>query len=93
MRETTRRNVRKARKLEVTVREGSQADLRVFWELLAATARRQDFSLYPPEYYDEIWRAFAAHGEARLVVAEHHGTVLAMHPREIAFTASKTRLS
>lgn len=79
MRETTRRNVRKAWRLEVTVREGSRADLRVFRELLAATARRQGFSLYPPEYYEEIWRAFAAHGEALLLVAEHRGAVLAMH--------------
>jgi len=46
MRETTRRNVRRAQRLEVTVREGSRADLRVFRGLLAATARRQDFSLH-----------------------------------------------
>ena len=78
MRETTRRNMRRAGRLEVTVREGSRADLRVFRELLATTARRQDFSLYPREYIEEIWRAFAAHSEARLLVAEHHGTVLAM---------------
>lgn len=79
MRETTRRNVRKARQLDVTVREGSQADFPLFWGLLTATALRQDFSLYPSQYYEEIWRAFAAHGDAVLLKAEHRDGVLAMH--------------
>lgn len=79
MHETTRRNVRKARRLGVLVREGGQADLPVFGELLAATARRQRFSLYPAEYYEQIWRAFASGGDARLLVAEYYDTVLAMN--------------
>src|SRR5262245_40638893 len=79
MREATRRNVRKARRLDVTVREGSQADFPLFWDLLTATALRQDFSLYPSQYYEKIWRAFAAHGDAVLLKAEHRDAVLAMH--------------
>src|SRR5437879_6323327 len=78
MHETTRRNVRKAGRLEVLVREGNRADLPVFRELLVATADRQRFSLYPAEYYEEMWQVFASRGDARLLVAEHHDEVLAM---------------
>lgn len=77
MHTNARRNIAKARHLGVTVREGSGADLRLFAGLVEETGDRQDFSPYPPPYYEQMWQSFAARGRVRLLIAEHEGNVLA----------------
>ncbi|HYF28391.1 MAG TPA: peptidoglycan bridge formation glycyltransferase FemA/FemB family protein [Baekduia sp.] len=73
MRTTTRRNIRLGQRRGVTVRPGTRADLRVVHPLLAATAVRQGFAAYGPEYWEAVWDAFAPDGELELLVAEHEG--------------------
>jgi lipid II:glycine glycyltransferase (peptidoglycan interpeptide bridge formation enzyme) len=75
MRANARTNIRKAERLGVRIREGSEADLPGFARLIEATSRRQGFRADPPSYYERMWRTFAAHGHARLLIAEHDGVV------------------
>jgi lipid II:glycine glycyltransferase (peptidoglycan interpeptide bridge formation enzyme) len=77
MHTNARRNIAKARQIGVTVREGAETDLSIFTALVEETARRQSFSPYPPSYYEQNWRAFAAGGQVQLFIAEHEGAVLA----------------
>jgi len=76
MRATTRRRVRQARKLGVTVRAGGAEDLPVLQAILEATARRQRFAPYPPDYYQRLWDIFGASGHVRLLIAEHQSLAL-----------------
>jgi lipid II:glycine glycyltransferase (peptidoglycan interpeptide bridge formation enzyme) len=77
MRTNTRRNIAKARQRGVTVREGTEGDLRTFGALLRQTAERQGFSPYPAPYYERMYRAFARRGGVRMLIAEQEGVVLA----------------
>ncbi|MGH2542778.1 MAG: lipid II:glycine glycyltransferase FemX, partial [Ardenticatenaceae bacterium] len=77
MRKNTQRNIKKAQRLGVAVRSGDEADLAELYRLIDATSRRQSFSPYPPRYYEQLWRMFAARDRARLLIAEHEGAVLA----------------
>jgi lipid II:glycine glycyltransferase (peptidoglycan interpeptide bridge formation enzyme) len=77
MRQNARRNIRKAERLGVVVREGGEQDLGEFYRLIDATSRRQGFSSYPQKYYEQLWRAFAARDRARLLIVEHNSVVLA----------------
>lgn len=77
MRHNTQRNIKKARRLGVVVRQGDEEDLQEFCRLIDMTSHRQSFSAYPQEYYEQMWRVFAARGYAQLLVAEHDGDVLA----------------
>ncbi|PZS11773.1 MAG: hypothetical protein DLM64_06000 [Solirubrobacterales bacterium] len=73
-----RLHIRQARRRGVTVRSGGPADLGAMAELIAATARRQaGFAAYPARYYEHMWRSFSAIGQARLLIAERGGAVLA----------------
>jgi lipid II:glycine glycyltransferase (peptidoglycan interpeptide bridge formation enzyme) len=73
MRPKTRRNIRFGERKGVTVREGSQKDVSVFYRLLTETSRRQRFSPYPEDYFSEIWRALAPAGNVELLIAELKG--------------------
>ena len=66
----TRSNIRKSERRGVSIRVADEADVPAFARLVGATARRQGFPPYPPEYYRAIWRAFAPDGRARLLLAE-----------------------
>lgn len=77
MRHNTQRNIKKARRLGVVVREGREEDLAEFCGLIDATSRRQGFSAYPQAYYEQMWRTFASRGHAQLLIAEHDGVALA----------------
>jgi lipid II:glycine glycyltransferase (peptidoglycan interpeptide bridge formation enzyme) len=77
MHTNARRNIVKARRTGVVVREGSQSDLTIFAALVEETAQRQRFSAYPLHYYEQMWRAFEAAGHVRLFIAEHQGAVIA----------------
>jgi lipid II:glycine glycyltransferase (peptidoglycan interpeptide bridge formation enzyme) len=77
MRKKAQRNIQKARRLGLVIREAGAADLQTFGKLATDTARRQTFSPYPFSYYEHTWNAFAARDHARLFVAEHEGVALA----------------
>jgi lipid II:glycine glycyltransferase (peptidoglycan interpeptide bridge formation enzyme) len=70
MRKNAQRNVRRARSLGVRVREGTEADLPVFYDLLLRTARRQAFVPYPEVYYRAMLRSFGPQGRAAVLRAD-----------------------
>ena len=71
-----RRNIRNGLRKGITVREGSEYDIPVFYRLLKSTSVRQKFLLYPERYYLEMWRALAPRGNLKLFIAEHDGDVV-----------------
>jgi lipid II:glycine glycyltransferase (peptidoglycan interpeptide bridge formation enzyme) len=74
MRARTRTYIRQAQRRGVVVRDGSEHDLPLFYEVVAATSRRQGFDPYPRSYYEQIWRSFQGH--ARLLLVEYKGDIL-----------------
>jgi lipid II:glycine glycyltransferase (peptidoglycan interpeptide bridge formation enzyme) len=77
MKSKTRYNVGLALRRGVTVREGAEADLPLFYQLLRITSEREGFGVHTERYYSEVWEAFAAHGCAALLIAEYQGRPLA----------------
>ncbi len=76
----TRYNVRLAGRRGVTVRpaQGS-ADLALFHDILLETARRHEFNVHTPAYYQEAERLLHADGRGVILLAEREGQVLAGH--------------
>jgi lipid II:glycine glycyltransferase (peptidoglycan interpeptide bridge formation enzyme) len=70
-----RYNIGLAARRGVTVRQGSAADLPVFYELLRHTGQRDRFAIHSLAYYQEFFRHLGA--QARLFLAEYQGQVLA----------------
>lgn len=73
MKPRTRYNIRLGEKKGMTVRQGTEQDLLVFYEFLKATSRRQDFSIYSYKYYEKLWQLFHPQGFAHLLVVEFEG--------------------
>jgi peptidoglycan pentaglycine glycine transferase (the first glycine) len=65
---SSRRYVNGARKRGCTVREGGEGDLPVFYDILVETATRSGFIPRAFESYGDVYRAFARHGLARLLI-------------------------
>lgn len=76
MNPTTRYNIRLGQRKEVTVREGTEHDLHTYHHILTLTGQRQNFSVFPKEYYLEMWRVFSPHGYIKLFLAEYKGEVV-----------------
>ena len=68
-----RRNIRKAEKQGVTVRQGTREDLPIFHACYAETAMRDNFTPRPLSYFERMWDAMSAEDPARIAVyiAEH----------------------
>jgi len=77
MKPKTRYNIRLARRKEVAVREGTEADLDVFYHLMQLTGRRDGFPIHSREYYEAAYRLFVPAGLAKLFLASYRGQVLA----------------
>lgn len=77
MNQGTRRNIRKADKHEVTIREGMRADVASFNALLDETGDRQEFGVHAPEYYERAYDLFVPAGRAVLLLGSHAGQDLA----------------
>jgi peptidoglycan pentaglycine glycine transferase (the first glycine) len=77
MKQKSRYNTRLARRRGVTVRAGTGADLDLFFDLYAETARRDGFPIRPREYYLDAWSSFLDQGRARLLLAEVEGETVA----------------
>ena len=70
-----RRNIRKARRQPMNVREGTEADLPRFFELMEATCRRQLTKPNPAslDAVRRLWHAFAPFNSVRLTFADCPG--------------------
>jgi len=68
-----RRNIRKAEKQDVTVRQGTREDLAIFHACYVETAIRDNFTPRPLSYFERMWDAMSAEDPARIAVyiAEH----------------------
>jgi lipid II:glycine glycyltransferase (peptidoglycan interpeptide bridge formation enzyme) len=74
-----RRNIKKADKLGVTVRQGDRSDLPAFHALYLETAERDHFTGRPLSYFQRMWDAMRAEDpdRIRLYLAEHEGDLVA----------------
>ncbi len=78
MKQKWRYNIRLAGRKGVVVREGNEADLEKFIELMQVTGERKTFGVHAPDYYRTFWRLFASEeGRALLLLAEYRGEPLA----------------
>lgn len=77
MKPKTRYNIGLAQRKGVSVRQGSEADLPVFHQLMAETAQRDRFAVHSPDYYALAYRLFVPAGRAALLIAEYEGEPLA----------------
>jgi lipid II:glycine glycyltransferase (peptidoglycan interpeptide bridge formation enzyme) len=74
-----RRNIKKADKLGVVVRQGSAEDLPAFHTVYLETAERDHFTGRPLSYFQRMWTAMRAEDpdRIRLYLAEHDGDLVA----------------
>jgi lipid II:glycine glycyltransferase (peptidoglycan interpeptide bridge formation enzyme) len=77
MKQKSRYNTRLAVRREVTVRQGTAADLGIFYRLYAETSQRDGFLIREPAYYDDAWGSFLQAGLAHLLLAEVAGETVA----------------
>ncbi len=73
----TRYNVRVGQRKGIKVREGDAGDLTTYHTMLATTAKRQGFGLYPIRYFQAMWQHLHPTGHLKLFIAEHEGEVVA----------------
>ena len=75
MHPSIRKNVRKARRNMVSTRDGTEADLTCFFDLMAATCARQNTVPNPASVgaLQKLWRIFSPAKSIRLVLAECEG--------------------
>jgi lipid II:glycine glycyltransferase (peptidoglycan interpeptide bridge formation enzyme) len=76
MRKSTRKCLRRSQP-GLIAREGTGADLPVFYRLLSATSQRQGFRLFSENYFAEMWRILQPPGYARLFLVEYQGEPVA----------------
>ncbi len=62
----------------VTIRVAtSEEDLRRWYELMQVTSQRDHFAVHTLDYYRYAWKVFGEANQARLLLAEHEGKLLA----------------
>lgn len=72
-----RYNIRLAERKGITVREGNAKDLLHFYELLQVTSVRDAFPIHTFEYYRTAFELLTARDDARLLVAQYAGEMVA----------------
>ncbi len=78
MKEKWRYNVRLAGRKGVTIRVAeTHDDVRAWYSLLQTTGERDQFGVHTCDYYLNVWDIFVSRNEARLLLAEHNGQLLA----------------
>ena len=78
MKEKWRYNLRLAGRKGVTVRAAQTSDdVDSWYRLLQTTGERDRFGIHTSDYYLNAWNIFAPHDQARLLLAEHEGKLLA----------------
>jgi peptidoglycan pentaglycine glycine transferase (the first glycine) len=69
MKPKTRYNIGLAERKGVTIREGDEEDVTLFYRLMEETKDRDTFGIHEEAYYREAWRCFAPDNCARLFLA------------------------
>jgi peptidoglycan pentaglycine glycine transferase (the first glycine) len=77
MKSKTRYNVRLAERKGVTVKEGDEGDISLFYQLMKETRDREEFGIHGRDYYVEAWRTFAPQDQARVFLAYYEDEPLA----------------
>ena len=79
MNRKTRKNVRIASHSGITIREGTDEDIGLFFNLMSATCQRQGVKPNPPteKALGELWHTCAKHSCLRVTIAEYHNEVVA----------------
>ena len=79
MRKTRLYEIRVARRQGISIREGGEKDIRVFFSLMSSTCKRQGTNPSPRTESDmmALWNAFHPHGAIRLSLAECEGEIVA----------------
>ena len=77
MKSKTRYNIRLAERKGVQVRQGTEADIPLFHQLMVITGKRDRFGVHSEAYYRAVWRHLSAQGRAVLLLASYRGEVLA----------------
>ena len=73
MSKNTRKHIRQAARMGITVREGSEEDIGPFFRLMLETCRRQNVRPNPPteSAVRALWDAWRGLGNCRLTIAEY----------------------
>jgi lipid II:glycine glycyltransferase (peptidoglycan interpeptide bridge formation enzyme) len=69
MKSKTRYNIRLAERKGVIVKEGDEADVSLFYELMEQTRDRDAFGIHEEAYYRRAWHLFGSQGCAQLFLA------------------------
>lgn len=79
MNQLFRRNIKKADKSGVTIRQGGREDLAAFHKVYLETAERDGFTGRPLHYFENMWDALNGEQDDRMRVylAEHEGDLVA----------------
>jgi lipid II:glycine glycyltransferase (peptidoglycan interpeptide bridge formation enzyme) len=79
MHQKARYNIRRAERVGVEIRTGTEDDLPALHAMLRSTAERAGFQARDLDYYRAEWETFAADDRLRLFVASYEGEALAMN--------------
>ena len=74
--EKTRYNIRLAIKKGVTVREGAKEELKIFYEIMNTTGKRDGFFIRPFSYFEKIYNEMGKE-HMKILFAEYDGKIIA----------------
>lgn len=70
MKSKTRYNIRLTKRRGISVRPGTEDDLKIFYDLYHETSQRNGFLIRPAIYYLDVWAQFLQAGRAHLLLAD-----------------------
>jgi len=76
MKARTRYNIHLSTTKGINVREGSVQDLDTFYNLLISTSQRQQFQIYPKQFFNSMWETLNPCGHIKLFLSEYEGIVI-----------------
>ncbi len=72
----TRYNIRLAMKKGVEIREGSREDLKVFYDIMVETGKRDNFLIRSLSYFEKMYDELVPQGHMKLLMAYHEGQAI-----------------
>ena len=73
MKSRTRYNIRLSNRKGIYVEEGSEKDLDTYYNLLVATCKRQQFSIYPKKFFIKMWKVFEKNNHIKMFLLKYKG--------------------